>query len=44
MFNDDAATAGGELTKTLGIVGKIVKGGVTLKKVTEYRFVKGTDP
>ena len=44
MFNDDAATAVGELTTTLGIVGKIMKGGVTLKKVTEYRFVKGTDP
>ena len=44
VFNDDAATAVGELTTTLEIVGKNVKGGVTLKKLTEYRFVKGTDP
>ena len=43
VFNDDAATAVGELTTTLGIVGKIAKGGVTLKKITEYIFLKVTD-
>lgn len=44
VFKDDAATAEGELTTTLGLVGNIVKGGVTMKKVTEYRFVKGNVP
>ena len=40
---DDAATAVGGLTDTLGIIGTIVKEGVSLEKVTEYRFVKRTD-
>ena len=42
VFDDDAATAVGGLTDTLGIVGTIVKEGVRLEKVTEYRFVKRT--
>ena len=43
VFKDDAATAVGGLTDTLGIVGTIAKEGVRLEKVTEYRFVKRTD-
>ena len=43
VFDDDAATDVGGLTDTLGIVGTIVKEGVRLEKVTEYRFVKRTE-
>ena len=43
VFDDDAATDVGGLTDTLGIVGTIVKEGIRLEKVTEYRFVKRTD-
>ena len=43
VFDDDVATAVVGLTDTLGIVGTIVKEGVRLEKVTEYRFVKRTE-
>ena len=43
VFGEDPVDAGGKLEGTLGIVGTMVKKGCTLKKVTEYQFVKDDD-